>query len=297
MIRLEMQTAELADFIGSTQGLTDVIQTPIYLDDVLRIGHAQAARHFDQETSAYAAATQKLNHMYEWGTTGINPAPNTPRLNPVGKNARLWNHKLAGGQRASKSIEYEFRASKIPVPLPTPRTAGIAKDAMAGKVQPKRRHIFYWKAPITEYGIPVHIKPVNAQALFIPLRGNPQTSDRRSIKRNYIMTKNTVTMVPGASLAGQFTKWWVTWWGTKGLGVIDGAAAVAVNTDAEQTVAASGRPRAARRYSRGTKAKTFTAQVSTARAEAKARLLVESKNRRLAAEAQQQAENTPGEVW
>lgn len=269
MINWSVDLGELADFIGRSEGFSETIETPIYLDDILRAGHGVATKRFDQDFAAAAAATQQFNHMFEWGTTGINPAPRTPKLSPTSKAAKLWLHRLGGGQSSVKTIDFEFRASMVPVPLPTPRTTGIAHSWFAGKRAPKRRHIFYWKAPISEYGMAVTIKPVYAQALWIPLKGRGSNNPRAEA-RGFAMTSQPVRAVPGKRFAGNFSSFWQAWWTSAGYNVITEAARRAVDSDAKKIIGASGR-RKARRYS-STRTKGFSLQVSTARAEAKAAL-------------------------
>lgn len=297
MIKLEIDTSEVADFIGRAEGLTEVIRTPIYLDDILRIGHFKAAEQFDIDAAAYATASQKLNHMYEWGTQGINEAPGMPLLPPTSPSAMLWRHKMTGGQTAEKGIEFDFRASRVPVPLPTPETTGIQEEYMTGNRKPSRRHIFYWKAPIMEFGIPVTIKPVYSQALWIPLKGNPMTQDTRAIKRDYIMTKKTVRMVPGQQFMGQFTKFWMTWWGGLGMGLINMAAQTGVDTDTATVMDEAGKMRGVRLYSGGAQQRAFSLKVKSSRAQAKAMLLARTKGRRAEAAVSRNMQTMPGGKW
>ena len=271
MILMSMDDSEVAAFVGSTEAYLGSVSTPVYLDDLLRYAHANASKLFDEHAAAYAGATQKINHMYEWGTQGINPTPGATPLNPLSPMARLWRHRFTG-RGGSRKIDYEFRASMVPVPLPLPGGAGAADSKL-----PSRKHIFYWKAPIMEYGITVQIKPRYAKALWIPLRGEPMTEDNRAIERGFIMTKKTITTVPGRRFAGEFSKLWVGWWSTEGVAAIDGIAQTAVNTDAESVIASNSMR--ARRYIRGGRNKSFNLNVETSKAQAKAEILASSRAR------------------
>ena len=291
MIITKMDDSELAAFIGSTQAFLGEVKTPVYLDDLLRYAHATAAKRFDEHAAAYATATQKINHMFEWGTEGINPTPTAPALNPLSPMARLWRHKFTGrgGQR---KIDYEFRASMVPVPLPLPSSQDESSSYEDGSKLPSRKHIFYWKAPVMEYGITVHIKPRYAKALWIPLRGEPMTEDNRAIERGFVMTKKTITNVPGRRFAGEFTKLWVGWWSTEGTILIDTIANEASSTDAAAVIASNSMK--ARRYVRGGRLKRFSLNVDTARATAQAQMLAESKSRRARANAMEDKEKLTG---
>ncbi len=211
---MEYQDTALTSFIGSGMAIADTVNTPFYMDDLIDYAHAATTDDFNREAVAYAIATKKINHMFEWGSAGINPVPGGPNFNPNTSTARLWRHTIKG-THTTKVIGFDFKPSKVPVPLPTPSTeVDLAewKESM-----PRSRHVFHWKAKITELGIPVVIKPRNAQAMFVPLGPNPRTTDPRALKRGFIFTDSTLVSVPGREVAGNFSMFWASWWGGVGL--------------------------------------------------------------------------------
>lgn len=239
---------EVTDIIGAIRGIDDVAETSYYIDDLLRVGHAIAAEQFDIDTAAAAAAGHHLNHMYEWGTAGINRGEGMA-MNPLSKAAQLWVHRF-GGRNGKRSIDFEFKPSVIPVPLPTPQSSGIpAEELQKG---PFRRHVFHWKAPVMELGLTVHIRPDQAKALWVPVRPG-----------FFIFTKKTLTVVPGRRLAGNFTTHWLGWWSATGLDMINGIVQGEFQGDLDAAIKAANAS-TPRRYKSPTK-KSYTLDIGTAR--------------------------------
>lgn len=278
MIKWKADLSQVAAFIGTAEGFLDTLETPIYLDDLLKITHAKTSETFNQSAATYAAATKDISHVFEWGTVGINPAPGTAPLNPLNPLSRLWVHQFPG-RGGKRSIDFEFRASRVLVPLPNPNTSGLDADFLESK-GPQRRHFFYWKAPIMEYGIPVEIKPKYAKALFIPL-GGATSADPRASARGYAMTSQAITMVPGEKFAGNFTGFWVAWWTTYGYQEISLLTQKLVDGDADAVVADT--QMEARRYVAGVTKKEFSLLVKDARAKARMEAAKRSRARRRAA--------------
>lgn len=268
---MELQTdlTELADFIGSAEGFAGEVDSRYYIDEVLRTAHAAASKVFDTDTAVVATATQSLNHMYEWGTAGINPAPGAPRLSPTSARAKLWRHRLTGGKSPNKGVDFIFKPSVVPVPLPTPRTSGISSGSV--KVWPSRRHTFMARPWITEYGVSVQIKPKYAKALFIPLRGET-TGDPRAMRNGFIMTRNSVTVTPGKRLQGNFLSHWYGWWNSTGYAMINDHIEALAEKDMKTVVRASGKKGKAHKYSKGAQTKQFTLRVQSAKAAAQAEM-------------------------
>lgn len=267
-VDINFDFSDIATFVGQGEAFAGVVDSKFYIDEVLRKAHNVAAVDFNRETAAYAIATHAIDHMYEWGTAGINPAPGTPRISPTSKAAMLWRHKLTGGNSASKGIDFEFKPSLLPVPLPTARTAGISGQNI--KQWPARRYTFAARPWITEYGVTLHIRPRYATVLFIPLRGEPMTSDPRAIKNNFIMTSHAVSVTPGKQLRGNFQTWWEGWWNKRGYGVMEKDIDLTVNGDMNTVIRATGTRGRAHSYVGGARTKPFTLQVATARAKASA---------------------------
>lgn len=294
MIKWKTDLSEVAAFTGSTQGYTDYLQTPIYLDDVLRISHAKVMDDFNDAAVVYAASTKAIAHAFEWGAGGINSAPGTPTIDPLNPLARLWVHTFVG-HAGRRKVDFEFRASRVAVPLPNPDASGLDEDFLAER-GPQRRHFFFWKAPIMEYGIPVEIKPKYAKALFIPLSG-AESLDPRANERGYIMTTRAVKMVPGQQFAGRFTAFWQLWWTTEGYKRMSLLAQEVSNMDSSDIVATNSIE--ARRYVHGVVNKPFTLQASTARAKARMEMANKSRARRRVASGaeRKEAAASGGEVF
>src|SRR5574338_263303 len=162
---IEYQDNALQSFLGSGVAIADTVVTKIFINDLVDYAYALTTNDFNRDAAAYAIATKKINHMFEWGSAGINPIPNGPSLNPNSAVARLWRHTIKGPS-TNKIIGFDFKPSKVPVPLPTPPD-GVSLEEWR-RNQPKRKHIFHWKAAIMELGTPVTIKPRYGEAMFIP---------------------------------------------------------------------------------------------------------------------------------
>jgi hypothetical protein len=272
VIKTTYDSAELAAFIGSSEGYLETLKTPVYLDDLLNYSHAKVTPQFDAAAAAYAMSTKNLGHVYEWGTAGINEG-GTMRLDPLSPGARLWHHLLRG-RGSHRTIDFEFRASVVPVPPPDPDAAGIDSN-YANKLS-GRKHIFYWKAPMMEYGIPVVIKPKYAKALFIPLNGQ-YNGDNFDAKRGFTMTTKAIQMVPGEKFRGMFSAFWEVWWNTQGeISMVNVARAVA---EGDTSVIANSSMEA-RAYAKGGTKKTFMLSVSSSKATAKMKMAAAQAKRR-----------------
>lgn len=200
---------QVATTIGAIELAATYADTDRYIARLINAAHSKAARAFDAEAISKAMTTQTLNHMFEWGTAGINNGKTTRRMRPDSPEAKLWHHTITGAGR-DKAVGFIFDASKVPVPQPTTTKTGISQEYLS-KV--KGKHIFWNKAAIMESGTPVKIKPKNGGKLFIPLNGYDSPSLRPIDKaRGFIMTRKSVTVVPGGRHAGTFNALWERFW-------------------------------------------------------------------------------------
>lgn len=225
-MRWDINLGDVAQLIGTIYGAEKTVRTNIYIDSLMKAAHAEATSQFDQDIAAQATATQMFNHMYEWGTVGINKGMTSRRLNPLSHEAKLWKHRLTGGRGKHKGIDFSYRASKVPVPQPTTAKTKVAReylDRLSG-----RKHIFYWKAPIIESGMKVKLRPKYAQAIFVPFYGKPRSHNLsdETRKRGFLFHKGPLTNIPGhgtiqgRDLAGNFTAFWETWWNSTGQAIL-----------------------------------------------------------------------------
>jgi len=101
---------------------------------------------------------------------------------------------------------FEFKASKKTVPVP--------KELQAVGV--KRRHIFYCKAPIIEYGLPVRISPKTAKALVYLKKASQSNPNSRFVgweSGGIIYRESPVNIdKQGNKMTwGSFTKEYIAW--------------------------------------------------------------------------------------
>lgn len=289
-MRWDINLGEIAELIGTIYGVEKATRTNIYIDHLMRAAHSEAAAQFNKDIAAQAAATQRFNHMYEWGTAGINKGRSTRRMNPLNPEAMLWQHKITGRGK-SKGIDWVYRASKTPVPQPTTDKTKVSRtelDKLSG-----RKHIFYWKAPIIEQGMKVKLRPKYANMIFVPFYGDPRSPklDARTRKRGFLFHKGPLTNIPGhgtiqgRDLKGNFTAFWETWWNSAGNEILQSRMASAVDKDVQEALVAAGAKKGKR-----SRNKNWKFSIATAAKETEAFLQTR-------AEALAQKERMENEVW
>lgn len=292
-MRWDVNLSEIAQLIGTIYGMEKVVKTNAYIDSLMRAAHAEAAEQFNKDIAAQAIATQRFNHMYEWGTVGINKGRASRRMDPLNPDAMLWRHRLSGGRSKHKGIDWTFRASKVPVPQPTTAKTKVASkylDRLSG-----RKHIFYWKAPVIESGMKVKLRPKYAKAIFVPFYGQPRSphlSDKER-ERGFLFHKGPLTNVPGhgtiqgRDLAGNFTSFWEAWWNSAGSAILGEAMYREIDDSVRVSLAKAGGKLG--RTSR-TRKKTFQFEILTAERETQAFMETRIK-------AQLQQERMENETW
>lgn len=203
----------VAAVIGAIDAAEGLGRKDRYIGKLIDAAHDVAVDEFNTQIVADAMSTTTLDHMFEWGVTGINPA-SARRINPTSEAARLWRHTLSSTGR-SKTIGFMFKPSVVPVPKPTTTKTGIAQKYLS---RLKGNHVFWNKAFVMESGTTVTIEPKKANGkLFIPIKGLKGGNFRPAdIKRGFIMTKGPVESVPGASSMGTFTAYWERFWNSMG---------------------------------------------------------------------------------
>ena len=94
--------------------------------------------------------SQSLHHVYEWGKVGVT-------------SARLFDLVIPSQSRgkANFSMKVNFRPSKKMVPL---TEAQATPNKSTGAVV-KKKHIFYNKAMVMEYGMKVVVRPKGAKKM------------------------------------------------------------------------------------------------------------------------------------
>ena len=201
---------QVATVIGAIEEAAVVADSDRYIGKLINAAHAKVADEFDAHIIADAMASTAFNHMFEWGTAGINRGRTTRRMSPFSPEAKLWQHVLTGSGK-NKSAGFRFLPSKVPVPPPTTQSTGISQKYLS---KLKGKHIFWNKAAVMEAGTPVRIAPKPGKRLFIPLMTTAEGTGGTMAdkKRGFIMTPNAVTVQPGGQNTGTFTAYWERFW-------------------------------------------------------------------------------------
>lgn len=141
-----------ADKFGKVANTIDAvavaIKSNVHINELVKSSNTILTAEFVMHMSREALSEPKrFAHMYEWDHVG-DP------------NFRLWKHVLRG-RGGVRQLTYDFVASKKTVPVkPELKEIGV-----------KQNHIFVWKAPVLELGMPVTIAPKLAKALVFKYRG------------------------------------------------------------------------------------------------------------------------------
>lgn len=149
---------------GYVAGITEEINTPVYINSVLRYAHSRLSDAFDVYLDRLAKdKPDNFMHVYEWPTSWGDDKPNYEET--VGQPAhRLWVHTLSG-PAANAVASFQF----LPSERPSPVNPILAMEGVKTGV-----HIFKMKAEVMEYGLPIKISPKLAQYLAYVLDGNPK---------------------------------------------------------------------------------------------------------------------------
>lgn len=214
-----IDTSGLERFLGKAEAMVQFDKNKIYSTALIDSAFAGAEIEFNREAAAYAAAGGGIKHMYEWGTAGINRGKSDIRPNPLSSRARLWNTKLKG-TGLTRSYQYSFRPSVGIVPKPTTNETGMSQQT----ISQLNDHVFWNKAQVFELGETVTIKPNHESTgkqgpfLLMPFyKGRiPENARGSDIKRGYTLGKGPNVFKPGASVEGNFTSFWTTFWETQG---------------------------------------------------------------------------------
>ena len=261
---------DIAGIIGTVKGMAKVMNEPRYLDRIITHAYKRTTPEFDTAAAAYGLATGSINHMFEWGTAGINSGRTTRRMQPTDPMSHLWTHHITGNGR-NKQASFQFKPSVVPVPPPTVARTGVPReelDKLTGGP-----YIFSAKAAVMETGVRVTIAPNESEWLFVPFGpGGPHSYDSgRKKKRNFIFTKSPIETIPGKTVAGNFSKFWLVWWGTEGSRVLTDRVQAQIDYQTEQLMAEAALENRAIRPSK-LSTRTFELKVKKAQEFARRRL-------------------------
>jgi hypothetical protein len=185
-----------------------------YMKSLIHSAFYDANDEFNREivTTALASPGKKFNHMFEWGTQGINTARSDIRPKPNEERARLWKTVMVQGTK-NNVISFIYKDSVATVPKPTVQKTGIDKDIL----DTLNDHVFWNKAKVMETGQKVSVSRINAKALFIPLayaNGKPS-------QPGFMLLKGPTAPTPGVSEyytshKGTFTAFFDQFWEGRG---------------------------------------------------------------------------------
>ena len=160
MFKVSMETEKIGEAMNMVGSVSYTLNTNAHVNELITAMHRVLTGQFIIHMSQVAfSSPEEFKHMYEWGRVG-DP------------NARLWKHILRGAGAARVST-FDFKASKTSVPItPEKQAVGV-----------QRNHIFVWKAPILELGLPVRISPKIATTLVLdyPKRTGQLVYTKRTI--------------------------------------------------------------------------------------------------------------------
>lgn len=181
MFKITMDATKITDVTNMIHSVEFTLKTNAHINELVTATHRVLTSKFIMHMSQVAFNTpEEFKHMYEWGRTG-DP------------NARLWKHLLRGAG-ATRVSTFEFKASKTTVPLtPEKRAIGVQQN-----------HIFVWKAPVLELGLPVRISPKIATTLVMDYP--KRTGQLVYTKRTIYIPRQGAEQVWGA-FTNEFMRW------------------------------------------------------------------------------------------
>lgn len=208
------------DALAAGQALVVSPKDKNYMNAVIEVAFAEADAEFNTAVDAYAMATGKIGHMYEWGTIGINKGRTNVRPKSDAPGARLWEN-FTTGSGMNRTLTYTFKPSLAIVPKPTRADTGMSTEV----ISKMRDHQFKNKAMVMEQGHEVSIAPKKAQFLLIPAyKENRAWMRPHDVKRGYMLYQGTVRNRPGSrKYAGNFTAFWTAFWLDRGNEIVDDA--------------------------------------------------------------------------
>lgn len=188
-----METAKFGEVANTINSVGATLQSSIHVNDLIKTAHQILTAEFTLHMSRAAMTDpSKFSHVYEWGKIG-DP------------NARLWKYNLVG-LGANRVSNFEFKASQTAVPVaPALTNVGVQKN-----------HIFYWKAPVFEYGLPVRISPKLAKVLVFEDKNRPSSPKvHSSWVSNGIVYSYGPIVIPrqgNSTTWNAFTNEYIEWW-------------------------------------------------------------------------------------
>jgi hypothetical protein len=160
VFKATLEVDKISETMNMVNSVAYTLNTNAHVNELITSAHRIISSQFIIHMSQVAfSSPQRFEHMYEWGRVG-DP------------NSRLWKHILRGAG-SNRSATFDFKASRKAVPIkPSKQKVGVQSN-----------HIFVWKAPILELGLPVRISPKLASTLVMdfPKGASTLTYTKRTI--------------------------------------------------------------------------------------------------------------------
>ena len=211
-LKMLIDQSGVNSMLGTVFILDELGRQSRYMQNLIECAYEQANTEFNLSIVAFASATGRMGHMFEWGTVGINTSESNMSLDPMEKRAQLWTNIFKPGRKWS-TLSYTFNPSVATVPKPPAEKTGI-DERILSKL---RDHVFWNKAFVMETGEPVTIRPKadNVRGLlFVPniWKGEDGYS---------MYSKNTHPDI-SAKTKGTFTTYWTEFFEGQGAVLMQG---------------------------------------------------------------------------
>lgn len=185
-VEFSMDPGQTGIVNGYISGIATSVSTRQYADSAVQYAADTLSFLFEQDMdNAAQAAPNLFYHVYNWGDSYNDRSK-------VGLPAfRLWKLITTGSGR-NRQVGFTFLPETVPSPIePELIEVGVKEDI----------HIFTWKAPVMEYGLPVTIAPKLSKILVFFQDGDIRVS------------KKPITTVPGyRTTTHMFTGFFLSWW-------------------------------------------------------------------------------------
>lgn len=179
------------------------MNTDRHLNVVTKAAFSILSDEFNRETGIFAHSNPSAyHHIYEWEAIGV-------------PGMELWSNRLSG-RGGERRVSWNWRASKTTVPTLTDATGNNRWPQVEGfnPEELRRIHVFVWKAPVMEYGLQVTVRPKLGKVLVFPdkeILSGVGTGSHEPTQITF--TSRPVTTTPGRQVQGNFTAWFINWWG------------------------------------------------------------------------------------
>lgn len=222
----------VGELVGALKGMEEGLEEDAYMESIIQRAHGEAATVFDA-AAASAGMAGHLKHVFEYGVSGVTRGP-VRFPDPTAPEARLWTHTLKG-VGGHQDVGYSFRPAVIRNPKPTTASTGVPSKYL--RRLSNRKYVFWNKAFVMETGMSVTIKSQQPHGmLFIPTPG-------QNAPKNFVLwnthTLGPIQSTPGKSSRGEFTAFWMNWWGGPGGELMEHSMRKSVTIDIEKAMAAA----------------------------------------------------------